>query len=84
MALFNRKFVIENENVDDSGYRPAYSTINVELTHDIHTELSFGHCEVVDHASYYFMHGYVPFTRERIVRAQKPRSIIKKKKKNKL
>lgn len=81
MALFNRKFVIENENVDDSGYRPAYSTINVELTHDIHTELSFGHCEVVDHASYYFMHGYVPFTRERIVRAQKPRSIIKKKKK---
>jgi hypothetical protein len=80
MALFTRKFVIENKK-NDLGFQPAYATINVKLTKNIRSDLSRGHCEVVDHASYFFMHGYVPFTRERVIRAQKTRAIQKKKKK---
>lgn len=77
--LYDRKFIIDNN--DDSGFQPAYSTVHVPLTSQIMSGLECGHCEIVDHASYYFMHAYQPFIRERVVKMNQPRKKKKKVKK---
>lgn len=71
--LYKKKFV------DDFGFRPAYSTINVTLTEMTCSDLRQGYCEKVDHAEYYFMHAYRPLMRHRV--EEKKLTSIKKKKK---